>query len=70
MCGQGVSPTATHTYRSSSAQSIELEAFAVKGEGKDHAKFSPVATASYRLMPEILLLEEVCAVGLLGPCQF
>jgi hypothetical protein len=30
-------------------QSIELEAHAVKGIGKDHAKFSPVATASYKL---------------------
>lgn len=27
--------------------------------GKDHAKFSPVATASYRLLPEIILLEPV-----------
>lgn len=34
-------------------QVIELEAHARKGTGKDHAKFSPVATASYRLMPHI-----------------
>lgn len=27
--------------------------------GKDHAKFSPVATASYRLLPDITLLEPV-----------
>ncbi|CAG13794.1 unnamed protein product, partial [Tetraodon nigroviridis] len=27
--------------------------------GKDHAKYSPVATASYRLLPEITLLEPV-----------
>lgn len=27
--------------------------------GKDHAKFSPVATASYRLLPDISLLEPV-----------
>lgn len=27
--------------------------------GKDHAKFSPVATASYRLLPEITLLEPI-----------
>lgn len=27
--------------------------------GKDHAKFSPVATASYRLLPEIIFLEPV-----------
>lgn len=40
-------------------QTIELEAHARKGEGKDHAKFSPVATASYRLMPNIELLKPV-----------
>lgn len=27
--------------------------------GKDHAKFSPVATASYRLLPEITILQPV-----------
>jgi DNA-directed RNA polymerase I and III subunit RPAC1 len=40
-------------------QAIELEAHGRKGIGKDHAKFSPVATASYRLMPRIELLEDV-----------
>jgi len=40
-------------------QTIELEAHARKGEGKDHAKFSPVATACYRLMPQIELLKPV-----------
>lgn len=40
-------------------QKIDMEMHAVKGVGKDHAKFSPVATASYRLMPEITLLEPV-----------
>ena len=39
-------------------QEIELEAHAVKGIGKDHAKFSPVATASYRLLPRITLSAE------------
>ncbi|ETV76674.1 hypothetical protein H257_09157 [Aphanomyces astaci] len=34
-------------------QTIALEAHCRKGVGKDHAKFSPVATASYRLLPEI-----------------
>jgi DNA-directed RNA polymerase I and III subunit RPAC1 len=34
-------------------QSINLSMHAVKGIGQDHAKFSPVATASYRLMPTI-----------------
>ena len=39
-------------------QEIELEAHAFKGIGKDHAKFSPVATASYRLLPRITLSAE------------
>jgi DNA-directed RNA polymerase alpha subunit len=34
-----------------SGQRIALEAHARKGIGKDHTKFSPVATASYRLLP-------------------
>lgn len=38
---------------------IDLKVHCVKGIGKDHAKFSPVATASYRLLPEITLLREV-----------
>lgn len=38
-------------------QSVALEAHCRKGVGKDHAKFSPVATASYRLMPKVELLE-------------
>ncbi|XP_012289110.1 DNA-directed RNA polymerases I and III subunit RPAC1 [Orussus abietinus] len=39
----------------------EIHAFmhAVKGIGKDHAKFSPVATATYRLMPDIRLTKPV-----------
>lgn len=40
-------------------QIIELEAHAVKGLGKTHAKWSPVATAAYRMLPEVVLLEEV-----------
>lgn len=32
-------------------QRIEFEAHCRKGIGKDHAKFSPVATAAYRLLP-------------------
>ena len=40
-------------------QEIELEAHARRGIGKDHAKFSPVATASYRLYTEVELLEPV-----------
>jgi hypothetical protein len=34
-------------------QVIELEAHAVIGIGADHAKFSPVGTAWYRLYPEV-----------------
>ncbi|KAJ4982104.1 hypothetical protein NE237_032941 [Protea cynaroides] len=40
-------------------QEIELEAHAVKGIGKIHAKWSPVSTAWYRMLPEVVLLEEV-----------
>ncbi|XP_047651270.1 DNA-directed RNA polymerases I and III subunit RPAC1 isoform X2 [Phacochoerus africanus] len=40
-------------------QEIDLLMQCVKGIGKDHAKFSPVATASYRLLPDITLLEPV-----------
>ncbi|KAH0839579.1 DNA-directed RNA polymerase [Lanmaoa asiatica] len=36
-------------------QEVDMELHAVKGVGKDHAKFCPVATASYRLLPEIIL---------------
>ena len=34
-------------------QEIEVECHAVKGIGKTHAKWSPVATAFYRLLPEV-----------------
>ncbi|DAZ95954.1 TPA: hypothetical protein N0F65_009255 [Lagenidium giganteum] len=56
-------------------QSIALEAHCRKGVGKDHAKFSPVASASYRLLPHIefkqpvkgkdakKLVEEKCVMG-------
>ncbi|XP_028325076.1 DNA-directed RNA polymerases I and III subunit RPAC1 [Gouania willdenowi] len=40
-------------------QELDIIMHCVKGIGKDHAKFSPVATASYRLLPEITLLEQV-----------
>ncbi|VDK56094.1 unnamed protein product, partial [Cylicostephanus goldi] len=40
-------------------QQIEANCHAVKGIGRDHAKFSPVATASYRLLPTIRLLGEI-----------
>lgn len=40
-------------------QSIDIIMHAVKGIGRDHAKFSPVATASYRLMPVIDILRPI-----------
>lgn len=38
---------------------LDLRLVAVKGLGRDHAKFSPVATATYRLLPQIKLNREV-----------
>jgi DNA-directed RNA polymerases I and III subunit RPAC1 len=38
---------------------VHVELDAVKGIGKDHAKFSPVATASYRMLPEVNIVEAV-----------
>ena len=43
----------------SKGQEIELEAHCTKGTGSEHAKWSPVATAWYRLCPEVVLLKEV-----------
>jgi len=40
-------------------QEIDLTMHMVKGVGSDHAKFSPVATASYRLMPTIDILRPI-----------
>jgi len=40
-------------------QIIELEAHGRKGYGKDHAKYSPVATTAYRLMPNIEIVQPV-----------
>eukprot|EP00531_Pseudo-nitzschia_arenysensis_P012666 CAMPEP_0116122262 /NCGR_PEP_ID=MMETSP0329-20121206/4122_1 /TAXON_ID=697910 /ORGANISM="Pseudo-nitzschia arenysensis, Strain B593" /LENGTH=383 /DNA_ID=CAMNT_0003616101 /DNA_START=111 /DNA_END=1262 /DNA_ORIENTATION=- len=40
-------------------QEIELEAHARYGIGQDHAKYSPVATAAYRLYTNVELLEDV-----------
>jgi len=34
-------------------QELDLELKCEKGVGKDHAKWSPVATASYRLLPDV-----------------
>ena len=40
-------------------QEIQMRLHCVKGIGKDHAKFSPVSVASYRMMPAITLLEPI-----------
>ncbi|KID76891.1 DNA-directed RNA polymerases I and III 40 kDa polypeptide, partial [Metarhizium brunneum ARSEF 3297] len=40
-------------------QTINLSMHMHKGIGADHAKFSPVATASYRLMPTIKILKPI-----------
>ncbi|MCJ1354678.1 MAG: DNA-directed RNA polymerases I and III subunit RPAC1 [Icmadophila ericetorum] len=40
-------------------QAIELEMHCIKGIGADHAKFSPVATASYRLLPTIDIVKPI-----------
>ena len=34
---------------------MDIKMFAIKGTGRDHAKFSPVCTAFYRLLPQITL---------------
>lgn len=43
----------------SGKQEISLKLNCQKGIGRDHAKFSPVATVSYRLMPDIKLLDKI-----------
>ncbi|CCG84358.1 protein of unknown function [Taphrina deformans PYCC 5710] len=40
-------------------QEIDLEMHAILGLGQDHAKFSPVAPATYRIMPTITILEPI-----------
>ncbi|KAF5374734.1 hypothetical protein D9758_000159 [Tetrapyrgos nigripes] len=40
-------------------QEIDMEIHALKGVGKDHAKFSPVATASYRLHPHVQITKPI-----------
>ncbi|KAJ2158746.1 DNA-directed RNA polymerase core subunit rpc40 [Coemansia sp. RSA 552] len=40
-------------------QVISCELHCAKGVGKDHAKYSPVATASYRLLPAIEILQDI-----------
>lgn len=40
-------------------QEIDVQLHCIKGIGADHAKFSPVATASYRLLPSIKIKEPI-----------
>lgn len=40
-------------------QAIHLEAHCIKGQGKEHAKWSPVATAWYKLLPEVVILKPI-----------
>ncbi|KAG2204257.1 hypothetical protein INT46_011574 [Mucor plumbeus] len=40
-------------------QEMEMELHCQKGMGREHAKWSPVATASYRILPEITILEPI-----------
>jgi len=40
-------------------QAIDLEMHCILGIGRDHAKFSPVATASYRLLPTITIKQPI-----------
>ncbi|KAI4267001.1 MAG: hypothetical protein L6R38_008444 [Xanthoria sp. 2 TBL-2021] len=40
-------------------QCIDMEMHCIKGIGADHAKFSPVATASYRLLPTISITKPI-----------
>ncbi|EFX04242.1 DNA-directed RNA polymerase 1 and 3 subunit [Grosmannia clavigera kw1407] len=40
-------------------QAIDIEMHMHKGIGSDHAKFSPVCTASYRLLPTITILQPI-----------
>ena len=40
-------------------QIIDLDMHCIKGIGADHAKFSPVATATYRLLPTIDIVKPI-----------
>jgi DNA-directed RNA polymerases I and III subunit RPAC1 len=43
-------------------QELDIEVYCRKGVGGDHAKFQPVATASYRLLPCIQILKPIIGV--------
>ena len=64
--GQPVDPSLTEPgiliVKMRRGQELALRAVARKGIGKDHAKWSPVATAVYQYMPEV-------RIPLWGPCE-
>jgi DNA-directed RNA polymerase subunit D len=43
-------------------QKIRLEAYAKLGKGKDHAKWQPVSSCTYRYMPKIRIDDKECDV--------
>lgn len=43
-------------------QEIECECFAQKGQGRKHAKFSPVGTVTYKMFPRITFKKPVSFV--------
>lgn len=43
-------------------QIIDMDLHCIKGLGMDHAKFSPVATASYRLLPKIDIIRPILGI--------
>lgn len=52
-------------------QEIDIEAHAIRGVGRVHAKWSPVATAFYRMLPEVTLRRALApaeASTLVGAC--
>lgn len=51
-----------------SKQCIKLECHCVKGVGEEHAKWSPVATAWYKLYPEVVLLREASELEAAALC--
>jgi DNA-directed RNA polymerases I and III subunit RPAC1 len=43
-------------------QVIDMDLHCIKGLGMDHAKFSPVATATYRLLPKIDIIKPILGI--------
>ena len=52
-------------------QRVKLTAYATRGNGKEHAKWSPVSTASYRMKPTVRITDRIdgaAAVKLKATC--